>query len=187
MSEQPVDKVKWRVTLDLREGPGGAVAVYPPKGEDPKADLLAQSIAGNAGDKLAAYEVATDADLHELLTRTIKGADVYHLYREGRFEHYVTVDDLIQHLYEPPVPEIAAPQPADDPVNHPHHYTKGGVECIDALDAATVGKPPDEAICVANVIKYLWRYEEKTPVESVRKAKWYLDRLIAKVEARFDG
>ena len=185
MNEQTVDIVdetKWRVTLDLREGPGGAVAVYPKKGEDPKADLLMKSIAQNAGDKLAEYGVKDDENLKELLTRTIKGVDVYHLYKNGKFEHYGTVDELLGALYKEPRPE---PQPvAPDDVNHPLRYTKGGVECIDALDAATVGKPPDEAICVANIIKYLWRYEEKDPVRSLESAEWYLKRLIGKVRAR---
>lgn len=71
-----------------------------------------------------------------------------------------------------------------DPVNHPVHYTKGGVECIDALSAATVGKTGIEAVCVANVIKYLWRYEEKNGAEDVRKAKWYLDRLLNEVTTK---
>lgn len=185
MNEQTVDIVdetKWRVTLDLREGPGGAVAVYPKKGEDPKADLLMKSIAQNAGDKLAEYGVKDDENLKELLTRTIKGVDVYHLYKAGKFEHYGTVDELLGALYKEPRPE---PQPAaPDDVNHPLRYTKGGVECIDALDAATVGKPPDEAICVANIIKYLWRYEEKDPVRSLESAGWYLNRLLGKVRAR---
>lgn len=188
MNEQTVDIVdeaKWRVTLDLREGPGGAVAVYPKKGEDPKADLLMKSIAQNAGDKLAEYGVEDDENLKELLTRTIKGVDVYHLYKAGKFEHYGTVDELLCALYKEPKP---GPQPvAPDDVNHPLRYTKGGVECIDALDAATVGKPPDEAICVANVIKYLWRYEEKEPVRSLESAEWYLKRLIGKAKARFES
>lgn len=79
------------------------------------------------------------------------------------------------------------PTPAGRPdeVNHPAHYTQGGVECIDALDAAVVNCPPDEAICVANVIKYVWRYTGKTPVQSLKKARWYLDRLIRKVESRY--
>ena len=76
------------------------------------------------------------------------------------------------------------PPVEEDTVNHPHHYTQGGIECIDALDAAVTGCPPDEAICVANVIKYVWRYTDKTPVESLKKARWYLDRLIGKVERR---
>lgn len=69
-----------------------------------------------------------------------------------------------------------------DMVNHPQHYTQGGIECIDALKAATVGKRGIEAVCVANVIKYLWRYEEKNGVEDVRKAKWYLERLLKETE-----
>ena len=63
-------------------------------------------------------------------------------------------------------------------VNHPSHYTQGGIECIDAIKAATVGKTGIEAVCVANVIKYLWRYEEKNGLEDVKKARWYLERLI---------
>lgn len=65
-----------------------------------------------------------------------------------------------------------------DNVNHPQHYTQGGIECIDALKAATVGKTGIEAVCVANVIKYLWRYEEKNGIEDVNKAQWYINRLI---------
>ena len=69
-----------------------------------------------------------------------------------------------------------------DMVNHPQHYTQGSIECIDALKAATVGKRGIEAVCVANVIKYLWRYEEKNGVEDVRKAKWYIERLLKELE-----
>lgn len=69
-----------------------------------------------------------------------------------------------------------------DMVSHPKHYTQGGIECIDALKAATVGKRGIEAVCVANVIKYLWRYEEKNGVEDVRKAKWYIERLLKELE-----
>lgn len=68
-----------------------------------------------------------------------------------------------------------------DVVNHPKHYTQGGIECIDAIKAATVGKTGIEAVCVANVVKYLWRYEEKNGVEDVSKAKWYLERLITEL------
>ncbi|WCI99715.1 hypothetical protein [Klebsiella phage BUCT_49532] len=70
----------------------------------------------------------------------------------------------------------------NDVVNHPSHYTQGGIECIDAITAATVGKTGIEAVCVANVIKYLWRYEEKNGLEDVKKARWYLERLINELE-----
>ena len=69
-----------------------------------------------------------------------------------------------------------------DMVNHPQHYTQGGIECIDALKSATVGKRGIEAVCVANVIKYLWRYEEKNGIEDVRKAKWYIEWLLKELE-----
>ena len=45
-------------------------------------------------------------------------------------------------------------KPNDDMVLHPSHYTQGGIECIDAIKAATVDKQGIEAVCVANVIKY---------------------------------
>ena len=67
-------------------------------------------------------------------------------------------------------------------VNHPSHYTQGDIECIDALKAATVGKKGIEAVCVANVIKYLWRFEEKNGLEDVKKAQWYINRLIQELE-----
>lgn len=73
-------------------------------------------------------------------------------------------------------------EPNVDMVNHPSHYTQGGIECIDALKAATVSKTGIEAVCTANAIKYLWRYEEKNGVEDVKKARWYIDRLIEELE-----
>lgn len=69
-----------------------------------------------------------------------------------------------------------------DNVNHPSHYTQGSVECIDAMEAATVNKSGAEAVCTSNIIKYLWRYEAKNGLEDVKKAQWYLNRLIAELE-----
>lgn len=73
-------------------------------------------------------------------------------------------------------------QAIKDNVNHPSHYTQGKVECIDALESATIGKAGIEAVCVANVIKYLWRYEEKNGLEDVKKAQFYLNRLLSTLE-----
>lgn len=78
--------------------------------------------------------------------------------------------------------ECCDANPDADMVNHPSHYTQGGIECIDALKAATVSKMGIEAVCTANAIKYLWRYEEKNGVEDVKKARWYIDRLIKELE-----
>lgn len=71
-----------------------------------------------------------------------------------------------------------------DVVNHPSQYTKGNIECIDAIDSATVGKSGIEAVCVANIIKYLYRYEEKNGLEDVKKAKWYINKLISELESK---
>ena len=75
-------------------------------------------------------------------------------------------------------------EPDADMVNHPSHYTQGGIECIDALKAATVSKTGIEAVCTANAIKYLWRYEKKNGIEDVKKARWYIDRLIKELEEK---
>lgn len=69
-----------------------------------------------------------------------------------------------------------------DMVAHPPHYNQGGIECIEAIKSSVVGKTGIEAVCVANVIKYLWRYELKDGIQSVEKARWYLDRLIKELE-----
>ena len=80
--------------------------------------------------------------------------------------------------------EVKMDENVPDMVNHPQHYTQGGIECIDALKAATVGKRGIEAVCVANVIKYLWRYEEKNGIEDIRKAKWYIERLLKEMSEK---
>ena len=64
-----------------------------------------------------------------------------------------------------------------DKIN-PNHYKSGNVECIEALESATVNKSGLEAVCVANIIKYLWRYENKNGLEDIKKAQWYLEKLI---------
>lgn len=74
------------------------------------------------------------------------------------------------------------PEQVNDPVNHPAHYTAGGIECIDAIAAAlTCQKDPMQAWLTGQVLKYLWRWPLKNGLEDLEKARWYLDRLIGKV------
>lgn len=68
-------------------------------------------------------------------------------------------------------------------VNHPAHYA-GKVECIDAIEAATDGLNGVEAFCTGNSIKYLFRWKKKNGLEDLKKARWYLDRLISSLEAK---
>lgn len=68
----------------------------------------------------------------------------------------------------------------NDAVNHPAHYTRGGIECIDAIEAATTGLIGYEAVLTGQIIKYIWRWKWKNGVEDLKKAEFYLKRLIEK-------
>lgn len=61
---------------------------------------------------------------------------------------------------------------------NPSHYKQGTIECIDAIESATINKVGLDAVCTANVIKYIWRFEDKGGVEDLNKAMWYLQRMI---------
>ena len=67
----------------------------------------------------------------------------------------------------------------NDNVKHPSHYCKGGMECIDAIKAAVSDiTDPFEAYCTGNIIKYIWRWNDKNGVEDLNKAKQYADIII---------
>jgi len=64
-----------------------------------------------------------------------------------------------------------------DPVNHPAHYTQGGVECVDAI-AAALGPEGFRAFLRGQVLKYVWRGPHKgQEAQDYAKAAWYLERL----------
>lgn len=66
---------------------------------------------------------------------------------------------------------------SDDVVNHPSHYTKFGVEVIDLTEHLS--------FCAGNAVKYVARAGLKDPskhVEDLKKAAWYIDREIARIE-----
>jgi hypothetical protein len=65
-------------------------------------------------------------------------------------------------------------------IDHPAHYTAGKIECIDAIEAATANLTGTEAYYIGNAIKYLWRFRLKNGIEDIKKAVWYLNRLIEK-------
>ena len=64
-----------------------------------------------------------------------------------------------------------------DDVNNPKHYNRGGLECIEAIEAMTENMSGDIAPHAANVLKYLWRCEYKNGIQDIDKAIWYLNRL----------
>ncbi|MEC8535401.1 MAG: DUF3310 domain-containing protein [Pseudomonadota bacterium] len=63
-----------------------------------------------------------------------------------------------------------------DMVNHPEHYTRGKIECLDAIQAA-LGDGYKYYLQGA-IIKYIWRYQHKgKAAEDLAKAQFYLSRL----------
>jgi len=69
-----------------------------------------------------------------------------------------------------------------DTVNKPAHYNNGKVECIEAIDASMTDVE-FRGYLKGNVLKYVWRYLYKgKPLEDLKKARWYLDRLIESYE-----
>lgn len=65
------------------------------------------------------------------------------------------------------------PQPSDA-VNHPPHYNQhpSGVECITIAEHMGFN--------LGNAFKYIWRADLKGGIEDLKKAKWYLEREIAR-------
>lgn len=72
----------------------------------------------------------------------------------------------------------------NDPVNHPSHYQGNGVECIDCIESAVADLNGFEGFCTGNAIKYIFRFSHKNGVEDLRKAEWYIDRLIKAIPGR---
>jgi len=64
-----------------------------------------------------------------------------------------------------------------DNVNHPPHYNQAGIECIDAIAAAL---SPEElrGYYKGNVLKYTWRERYKNGIEDLKKAQFYLNKLV---------
>jgi len=73
-----------------------------------------------------------------------------------------------------------------DLVNQPPHYNKSSIECIDAMaamsESANEVLTAHQAYCWQNAFKYLWRFPYKNGAEDLKKAQWYLDRLLKDFE-----
>jgi len=72
-------------------------------------------------------------------------------------------------------------QSMQDSVNHPSHYTQGVIETIDYMESCLT---PEEFCggCKMNILKYVSREKFKNGTEDLKKARWYLDRLISYLE-----
>ena len=63
-----------------------------------------------------------------------------------------------------------------DNVNHPSHYNQGRFETIEIIEDILGDGFPD--YLKGNIIKYISREKYKNKIEDLKKARWYLDRLI---------
>lgn len=68
-----------------------------------------------------------------------------------------------------------------DKVNHPEHYCSGEIEVIDIIKSVlgSMDLKPFESYVLGNVLKYLSRYKNKNGLEDLKKAEWYLNKLIS--------
>lgn len=65
----------------------------------------------------------------------------------------------------------------EDIINKPNHYHKGG---IDVIEFAGMKFAPEElkGFCRINALKYITRYDQKNGVQDLRKAQFYINKLI---------
>jgi len=87
----------------------------------------------------------------------------YHRARESGLPCYSAMED---------VPYVDEESTSDSVVDHPLHYTQGTMECIEAIEGLGL------AFHEAQILKYIVRWRYKSGVEDLKKAKWFLERLI---------
>lgn len=74
------------------------------------------------------------------------------------------------------------PKPVDMVAHPPHYQSDTGLEVIEVVEAFTADLKGIEATDTGNIIKYICRWKHKNGIEDLKKAKWYLDHLINKIE-----
>ena len=81
--------------------------------------------------------------------------------------------------------DLAFPQPKEDLVNHPSHYTTG-MECIDEM-VLVFGEATVADFCLCNVWKYRKRALHKNGQEDLDKADWYMNKFKELVNKPIKG
>lgn len=80
---------------------------------------------------------------------------------------------------EESAPKKKSRRESDGVVDAPPYYTpNAAIECIDAIRVATEGLLGFEAFCTGTAMKYLWRWKRKNGKEDLKKAQWYISKLI---------
>jgi hypothetical protein len=83
---------------------------------------------------------------------------------------------------EPTVEPTKPTEPKEDVVNHPNHYTNGGMECIDEM-ILIFGKETVAHFCLCNAWKYRYRALYKNKEEDMQKSHWYINKYKELVES----
>lgn len=90
--------------------------------------------------------------------------------RQFRGRKVPAFSDLVERIVE-------LNETKEDMVNSPPHYNNGKIECIEGIEAS-MDSEAFKGYLKGNCLKYLWRYEYKNGMEDLRKAMWYLEKLI---------
>lgn len=69
-------------------------------------------------------------------------------------------------------------------IHHPAHYTSSKAKCECGRTIECIDVTRHMGFSLGNVIKYLWRHEQKNGLEDLKKARWYLDDLINMKEGK---
>lgn len=140
----------------------------------------AENIIDRMREICANYGFATISDLYELASVPYE-----HTYAYDRQGWTTTKDfkivrtDAESFMIRTPDPKDISSDKNVDNVNHPEHYMSyTGLETIDVIEAFTSDLTGMDAVCTANVIKYICRWKHKNGIEDLEKAQWYLNRLI---------
>lgn len=101
--------------------------------------------------------------------------DVEYVGEEGAEDMLPDCEEFVKH----PTKDIVE----QDNVNHPNHYRTGKTECIVAMEEML---STEEFIGYlrGNIYKYTYRYKDKNGVEDLKKAQWYLNKLIEKEQQK---
>ena len=91
-------------------------------------------------------------------------------------EEEFSIEDVFKDFPDEKLDEMFKQVKASDLVNSPPHYNQAGIECIEAILAAT--HEQREGYLQGNIIKYIWRYRYKNGLEDLKKARWYIEKLI---------
>ena len=102
--------------------------------------------------------------------------------------HFLIAEGLIGKPEQPEINFVKVErndevEPTNNAVQHPSHYTQGGIECIEAIRASMTADGFCD-YCKGNIIKYIWRWRDKGGAEDLRKASVYLDWLINAADAK---